>query len=154
VAGQRLRLPGLAGGRRADAAGLRRPDRRRGADLGGMLAARAGRLGPPGPAVRRDDGPLRAALRDALERVPGRGHALRPVRQRAAAGRRVCRPRMTEVRPMTEAGWSACDDPRPLLEHLGGAVDARKFRLFVLACCHRLWDDRTDDLSRLALALA
>jgi hypothetical protein len=54
---------------------------------------------------------------------------------------------------MTEAEWSACDDPRPLLEHLGEAVDARTVRLFVLACCHRLWDGSTDDLPRLALEL-
>src|SRR4051812_35378318 len=39
---------------------------------------------------------------------------------------------------MTEAEWSAADDPRPMIRALGGAAARRKLRLLVVACCRRV----------------
>src|SRR5260370_14153054 len=43
--------------------------------------------------------------------------------------------------PYTEAEWLACEDPGQMLSHLRTAVAARnrKVRLFLCACCRRLW---------------
>lgn len=38
---------------------------------------------------------------------------------------------------MNEADWFACTEPGPMLEFLKGRVDARSFRLFMVACCRR-----------------
>jgi hypothetical protein len=46
---------------------------------------------------------------------------------------------------MTEAEWLACDDPKPLLAHLGERAGERKLRCFAFACGRRecyIWDDR------------
>jgi hypothetical protein len=55
---------------------------------------------------------------------------------------------------MTEAEWLACADPRPMLHFLGQGVTARKVRLFVVACCHRLWDGWVDGGAGIALDVA
>ncbi len=55
---------------------------------------------------------------------------------------------------MTEQEWSECEDPRPMWEHLSGGQSARKTRLFVCACCRRVWDLLTDERSRHAVAEA
>jgi hypothetical protein len=39
---------------------------------------------------------------------------------------------------MTEAEWLASDDPRPMLQALGGRVHDRKRRLFAAACARRV----------------
>src|SRR5262245_46873194 len=54
---------------------------------------------------------------------------------------------------MTEAEWLACCDPTPMLEFLGDKASDRKFRLFAVACCRRLWRLLDDD-ARSALEVA
>jgi hypothetical protein len=54
---------------------------------------------------------------------------------------------------MTEAEWSACADPRPLWQFLDGKLGAREVRLWVLACCRRLWEGSTDAVEQLTLGL-
>ena len=41
---------------------------------------------------------------------------------------------------MTEAEWDACADPRHMLALLRLKVGDRKLRLFLCACCRRVWD--------------
>ncbi len=56
---------------------------------------------------------------------------------------------------MTEAEWSACTDPRPMLEFLSSRnVTDRKLRLFGCACCRQLWDWLGDPASGSAVATA
>jgi hypothetical protein len=40
---------------------------------------------------------------------------------------------------MTEAEWLACKDPELMLKHLKRGARARKLRLFMCACCRRVW---------------
>jgi hypothetical protein len=40
---------------------------------------------------------------------------------------------------MTEAEWVACKDPPLMLESLRGRASDRKFRLFAVGCCQRVW---------------
>ncbi len=40
---------------------------------------------------------------------------------------------------MTEEEWLACDDPERMLREVGPAASARKLRLFMCACCRRVW---------------
>jgi hypothetical protein len=49
---------------------------------------------------------------------------------------------------MDEATWLTCIDPLPMLNYLEGKVSERKLRLFVCACCRRLWHLLDDQGSR------
>lgn len=55
---------------------------------------------------------------------------------------------------MTEAEWLVSADPRLMLRFLGKTGSTRKFRLFALACCRRLWHLLSDERSRSALERA
>jgi hypothetical protein len=49
---------------------------------------------------------------------------------------------------VTEEQWLACDNPRAMLAFLWGKAGDRRFRLFQVACCRRVWDLLPDDLCR------
>jgi hypothetical protein len=55
---------------------------------------------------------------------------------------------------MTEAEWWACETPSLLLECLRGEQYDRQRRLFVCACCRRLWHLLADGRSRAAVVTA
>src|SRR5262245_16900071 len=55
---------------------------------------------------------------------------------------------------MTEATWLSCTDPELMLEFLRGKISERKLRLFVLACCRRLWGQSSDEATLVALESA
>jgi hypothetical protein len=46
---------------------------------------------------------------------------------------------------MTEDEWLVCTDPRPMLESLRDKVSERKLRLFMVACCRRVWNALEED---------
>jgi hypothetical protein len=49
---------------------------------------------------------------------------------------------------MTEQEWLQCTDPNPILHFLRGKAVDRKFRLFCVACCRRIWPLLTHGRSR------
>src|SRR5579872_6347178 len=57
---------------------------------------------------------------------------------------------------MTEAEWLSCTDPTPMLEFIRQIrrLTPRKWRLFGVACCHRIDHLVTDERSRRAVAVA
>jgi hypothetical protein len=56
--------------------------------------------------------------------------------------------------PMTEAEWLTCTDPRMMLAFLQGKTSQRKLRLFVCACCRRIWQLLNDQQNRAAVEMA
>jgi hypothetical protein len=54
---------------------------------------------------------------------------------------------------MTEADWNNCTDPQKMLSFLqqSGKASDRKLRLFVCACCRRLWPLLRDEPTRQAI---
>ena len=52
---------------------------------------------------------------------------------------------------MTEAEWSASENPEVMLEFLTAAASDRKLRLFACACCRQIWDWLPEGPSRRAV---
>jgi hypothetical protein len=55
---------------------------------------------------------------------------------------------------MTEREWTDTTDPFKMLWFLKGKDNPRKMRLFVIACCRRVWAKLTDERSRQAIEVA
>jgi hypothetical protein len=55
---------------------------------------------------------------------------------------------------MDEATWLACTDPEHLAVFCENCRNERKMRLFLCACCHRLWHILTREEVRQAIAIA
>jgi hypothetical protein len=55
---------------------------------------------------------------------------------------------------MTEAEWVACTKPRHMLDSFLGNTSDRKWRLFAVACCRRIWENMIDKRSREAVDVA
>jgi hypothetical protein len=58
---------------------------------------------------------------------------------------------------MTEAEWLACTNPYEMLGFLRDELrepSKRKLRLFICACCRRIWDVLPDEHSRMAVEMA
>src|SRR5947209_7453257 len=55
---------------------------------------------------------------------------------------------------MTEAEWLECTEPDRMLEALRGKISERKLRLFVCACCRRIWHLLPHGPSRAAVEAA
>jgi hypothetical protein len=55
---------------------------------------------------------------------------------------------------MTEHDWLECDQSRPMLDYLIHKASSRKFRLYAVACCRRIWAHLRDDGAREAVAVA
>lgn len=54
----------------------------------------------------------------------------------------------------TAEDWRTCDDPTPLLHFLRDKGSERKWRLFAVACCHRIDPLIAEERSRRAVAVA
>jgi hypothetical protein len=51
-------------------------------------------------------------------------------------------------KPLTEADWSACQNPKRMLPFLKKHASERKQRLFACACCRLIWPLLTEQLYR------
>src|ERR1051325_8734699 len=54
---------------------------------------------------------------------------------------------------MNEPAWLQSTDPEPMFLYLEGRVTDRKLRLFVVACCHRMWNSMRDLVCRTAVQI-
>src|SRR5262249_6372367 len=55
---------------------------------------------------------------------------------------------------MTEDEWANCTDLSLMLDFLGDKAGDRRFRLFAVACCRRIWHLLRDERSRRAVEVA
>ncbi len=55
---------------------------------------------------------------------------------------------------MNEEEWLACQELEPMRRHSCGSADARRNRLFAVACCYRKWKYFTDERARRAVETA
>src|SRR5262245_40962794 len=52
---------------------------------------------------------------------------------------------------MTETAWNGCTAPTPMLVFLRGKASDRKVRLYLVACCRRIWKLLDDEGHRAVL---
>ena len=52
---------------------------------------------------------------------------------------------------MDERAWLECADPTPMPDFLQGRASTRKLRLFVSACCRKVWPLFPDERSHWAM---
>jgi hypothetical protein len=55
---------------------------------------------------------------------------------------------------MTEPEWMGCEAPEAMVRHLVSKSSERKMRLFVVACCRRIWHSLNETEDRRAVELA
>src|SRR4051812_2417670 len=57
---------------------------------------------------------------------------------------------------MTASEWATCTDPTAMVQFLGTSrkLSQRKWRLFAVACCRRVWHVLPDPRSRSAVEVA
>jgi hypothetical protein len=55
---------------------------------------------------------------------------------------------------MTEHDWVECEHSRPMLDYLIHKASARKFRLYSVACCRRIWVHLWDERARETVEVA
>ena len=55
---------------------------------------------------------------------------------------------------MSEHDWLECESARPMLDFLIHKASDRKFRLFAVACCRRIWIHLRDERAREAVEIA
>jgi hypothetical protein len=57
---------------------------------------------------------------------------------------------------LTEYEWLCCENPHPMMKwlHERGYRQERKFRLFAVACCRRIWSLLADERSRWAVEVS
>jgi hypothetical protein len=70
----------------------------------------------------------------------------------AVAGRWTCCSKGDDA--VDEGEWLTGNDPTPMVEFLRGKARDRKFRLFQVACCRRVWNLLPDDPCREAVLVA
>src|SRR5947209_3657591 len=103
--------------------------------------------------VQRNSGTIER--REKMEKRAGRRWRSRADRRPPRAGVVECgRTRAGQGAAMTEAEWLRCDDAQAMLAFVESGATDRRLRLFVLACCRRLWGDSPDEMTQLALQCA
>lgn len=55
---------------------------------------------------------------------------------------------------MREHEWLECEQSRPMLDYLIHKASGRKFRLYAVACCRRIWAHLRDERAREAVEVA
>jgi hypothetical protein len=63
-------------------------------------------------------------------------------------------PSLPPTGAITEADWQSCTRSYSMLEWLQAKASDRNFRLFMIACCRRIWPQIVDERSRRAVELA
>jgi hypothetical protein len=61
---------------------------------------------------------------------------------------------MARLRPLSEEEWLSCGYPGTMLGRRLRTADARKLRLFLCACCRRVWNSFPDERCRAAVTAA
>jgi hypothetical protein len=62
--------------------------------------------------------------------------------------------RLAPINALTEVEWVSCERSTAMLEWLGTKASTRNLRLFMIACCRRIWPHIADQRSRKAVELA
>src|SRR4051812_39520631 len=61
---------------------------------------------------------------------------------------------VSEGTSVTEIEWLECTDPKVLLKESGETASSRQLRLFMVACCRRIWHLLPAEVYRQAILVA